>query len=43
VVTDDHGVRLAKRHDPLSLRAFRAAGRTPEEIRQQFLTAGRAD
>ncbi|GDY23108.1 glutamyl-Q tRNA(Asp) synthetase [Verrucomicrobiota bacterium] len=33
LVTDDRGVRLAKRHDALSLRAQRAAGRTPEEIR----------
>lgn len=33
LVTDDHGVRLAKRHDPLSLRALRAQGMRPEEIR----------
>jgi glutamyl-tRNA synthetase len=33
LVTDDQGVRLAKRHEALSLRALRAAGRTPEEIR----------
>lgn len=33
LVTDAHGVRLAKRHDALSLRALRAAGRTPEELR----------
>ncbi|MBI2513822.1 MAG: tRNA glutamyl-Q(34) synthetase GluQRS [Opitutae bacterium] len=33
LVTDEHGVRLAKRHDALSLRALRAAGRTPEELR----------
>jgi glutamyl-tRNA synthetase len=30
---DRHGVRLAKRHDALALRALRAAGRSPEEIR----------
>jgi len=36
LVTDEHGVRLAKRHDPLSLRAMRAQGRTPGEIRQGF-------
>ena len=36
LVTDEHGVRLAKRHDPLSLRALRAQGRTPEEIRKGF-------
>lgn len=33
LVTDEAGVRLAKRHDALSLRARRAAGRTPEELR----------
>lgn len=33
LVTDDHGVRLAKRHDALSLRTLRAQGRTPEELR----------
>lgn len=33
LVTDDRGVRLAKRHDALSLRALRAAGRAPEELR----------
>jgi glutamyl/glutaminyl-tRNA synthetase len=33
LVTDEHGIRLAKRHDALSLRALRATGRTPEELR----------
>jgi glutamyl-tRNA synthetase len=33
LVTDEKGVRLAKRHDALSLRALRAAGRTPDELR----------
>lgn len=33
LVTDDQGVRLAKRHDALSLRSLRAQGRTPEQIR----------
>jgi glutamyl-tRNA synthetase len=33
LVTDESGERLAKRHDALSLRALRAAGKTPEEIR----------
>lgn len=33
LVTDKAGVRLAKRHDALSLRALRAAGRIPEELR----------
>lgn len=33
LVTDDQGVRLAKRHESLSLRALRAVGRTPDELR----------
>jgi glutamyl/glutaminyl-tRNA synthetase len=33
LVTDDDGVRLAKRHDALSIRALRAAGKTPQQIR----------
>jgi glutamyl-tRNA synthetase len=33
LVTDDAGVRLAKRHDALSLRTLRAEGRTPEQLR----------
>lgn len=33
LVTDEHGQRLAKRHDALSLRALRSAGRTAEELR----------
>jgi len=33
LVTDDHGVRLAKRHDALALRALRITGRRPEELR----------
>lgn len=33
LVTDDHGVRLAKRHDALALRTLRLAGRTPAQIR----------
>lgn len=33
LVNDEHGQRLAKRHDALSLRALRAQGRTPEELR----------
>jgi glutamyl-tRNA synthetase len=32
-MTDEHGVRLAKRHDALSLRALRGQGKTPEELR----------
>jgi glutamyl-tRNA synthetase len=37
LVTDDQGERLAKRHDALSLRALRTAGKTPEEIRAEWL------
>jgi len=33
LVTDESGARLAKRHDALSLRSLRGAGRTPEELR----------
>ncbi|HVT73559.1 MAG TPA: tRNA glutamyl-Q(34) synthetase GluQRS [Lacunisphaera sp.] len=33
LVHDEHGVRLAKRHDALALRTLRAMGRTPEELR----------
>ena len=36
VVTDECGVRLAKRHDALSLRALRAAGQTPVQIRLNY-------
>jgi glutamyl-tRNA synthetase len=32
-MTDGNGVRLAKRHDALSLRTLRAQGSTPEELR----------
>jgi len=33
LVTDESGVRLAKRHDALSLRSLRARGARPEELR----------
>lgn len=33
LMTDAQGLRLAKRHDALSLRAIRAAGKTPAELR----------
>ncbi len=33
LMLDEKGERLAKRHDALSLRALRAAGESPEEIR----------
>ena len=36
LLTDAHGVRLAKRHDALSLRALRRQGRTPEELRANW-------
>ena len=36
LVVDSLGKRIAKRNDALSLRALRAAGRTPEEIRARF-------
>jgi glutamyl/glutaminyl-tRNA synthetase len=39
LMKDDHGVRLAKRHDALSLRALRERGVSPEEIICQFSTA----
>jgi len=34
LMTDEAGVRLAKRHDALSLRALRGQGATPEKLRQ---------
>ena len=36
LVTDEQGVRLAKRHDALALRTLRAQGRTPEKIRRAW-------
>jgi glutamyl-tRNA synthetase len=33
LVTDEHGTRLAKRNDALSLRTLRAEGKQPEELR----------
>jgi glutamyl-tRNA synthetase len=33
LMTDDDGVRLAKRHDALSLRALRAQGAKPADLR----------
>lgn len=36
LMRDAAGVRLAKRHDALSLRALREAGLTPEDVRQRF-------
>lgn len=39
LMTDESGVRLAKRHDALSLRALRERGMSPEAVRQGFLSA----
>ena len=36
LMLDTAGHRLAKRHDALSLRALRAAGRTPESLRAEW-------
>jgi glutamyl-tRNA synthetase len=36
LMSDETGVRLAKRHDALSLRALRAQGRQPEELRRDW-------
>lgn len=35
-MTDEHGIRLAKRHDALSLRALRAAGKQPPDLRRDW-------
>ncbi|HEY1791722.1 MAG TPA: glutamate--tRNA ligase family protein [Opitutaceae bacterium] len=40
LMTDARGVRLAKRSDAQSLRALRAAGRTPEEVRASWNPPG---
>ncbi len=36
LVTDEHGVRLAKRSDALALRTLRAQGHSPEDLRQAW-------
>jgi glutamyl/glutaminyl-tRNA synthetase len=36
LMNDEQGVRLAKRHDALSLRTLRARGVTPDSLRQTF-------
>ena len=36
LVTDDAGVRLAKRHDALSLRKLQETGMSPQQIQQKF-------
>ena len=42
LVLDSLGNRLAKRHVALSLRALRAAGMSPENIRREFSSGGGA-
>ena len=36
LVLNKYGIRLAKRHDSLSLRTLRAQGRTPEQVRASW-------
>ncbi|MBI3876871.1 MAG: tRNA glutamyl-Q(34) synthetase GluQRS [Verrucomicrobia bacterium] len=36
LMTDEQGIRLAKRHDSLSLRTLRAAGGKPNELRAEW-------
>jgi glutamyl-tRNA synthetase len=36
LIADERGVRLAKRHDALSLRQLRESGKRPEEIRESW-------
>ncbi|HZR20164.1 MAG TPA: tRNA glutamyl-Q(34) synthetase GluQRS [Verrucomicrobiae bacterium] len=36
ILTDEQGVRLAKRHDALSLRALRAQGADPKDLRKSW-------
>jgi glutamyl-tRNA synthetase len=36
LMLDERGARLSKRHDSLSLRALRAAGVTPEQVRERL-------
>jgi glutamyl/glutaminyl-tRNA synthetase len=36
LMTDEKGVRLAKRHDALSLRRLRAEGKSPAQLRDQW-------
>ena len=43
LVRDDAGVRLAKRHDALSIRKLRELGWTPEEVRADKKSTNRKD
>ena len=36
LLTDETGVRLAKRHEALSLRSLRARGASPEALRRSW-------
>jgi glutamyl-tRNA synthetase len=36
LMLDERGARLAKRHDALAIRALRAQGKSPEDVRQLF-------
>ena len=38
LMADERGVRIAKRHDPLSLRRLRERGETPEALRRGFVS-----
>lgn len=40
LMTDERGVRLAKRHDALSLRALRGQGKSPEALRREWTVVG---
>jgi glutamyl-tRNA synthetase len=40
LVTDAKGIRLAKRHDALSLRALRASGAQPAKLRAKWVSVG---
>jgi glutamyl/glutaminyl-tRNA synthetase len=40
LMTDQAGVRLAKRHDALSLRTLRQQGLSPEKVREKMLAEG---
>jgi glutamyl-queuosine tRNA(Asp) synthetase len=36
LLTDEHGIRLAKRHDAVALRTLRERGHTPADVRAMF-------
>jgi glutamyl/glutaminyl-tRNA synthetase len=41
LLRDEHGMRLAKRHDALSIRRLREGGMSPEELRNLSISASR--